>query len=43
MGGRVEAVFGGDFWGEHVLKTLFKIRFGNYLQISIIHVILGSD
>ena len=29
-------MFGEDFWREHVLKTLLKIRFGNYLQLSII-------
>lgn len=34
-------MFGESFWGEHVLKTLLKIRFGNYLWLSIIHLILG--
>lgn len=42
-GGVGEVVFGEDFWGEHVLNTLLKIRFGNYLWLSIIHVILGPD
>lgn len=40
---RAEAVFGEGFWGEYVSKTLFKIRFGNCLWLSIIHVILRPD
>lgn len=42
MGRRKEAGL-GDFWREYVWKSLLKTRFGNYLWVSIIHVILGHD
>lgn len=40
---RGEAVFEEGFWGKHVLKILFKIRFGNCLWLSIIHVVFRPD